>query len=202
MLTHLDLRGNRLKMLPFAGVLEHIGGIMEIQLEENPWNCTCDLIPLKAWLDTISVFVGDIVCETPFRLHGKDVTQLIKQDLCPRRNPGDANHRAMPPPSDSQYQGPSPTLRPRVTPTRAPKASRPPKMRYRPTPRVTSSRDKHVFGPIMVYRRARRSNDLPEHLRVHVRRNPESGLNIMFRRGSFRTSRNFNPNRRIQRSYI
>ncbi len=58
MLTHLDLRGNRLKMLPFAGVLEHIGGIMEIQLEENPWNCTCDLIPLKAWLDTISVFVG------------------------------------------------------------------------------------------------------------------------------------------------
>uniref|UniRef100_A0A8C6TK60 LRRCT domain-containing protein n=1 Tax=Neogobius melanostomus TaxID=47308 RepID=A0A8C6TK60_9GOBI len=38
---------------------------MEIQLEENPWNCTCDLIPLKSWLDTISVFVGDIVCETP-----------------------------------------------------------------------------------------------------------------------------------------
>uniref|UniRef100_A0A8C6TNI4 LRRCT domain-containing protein n=1 Tax=Neogobius melanostomus TaxID=47308 RepID=A0A8C6TNI4_9GOBI len=33
---------------------------MEIQLEENPWNCTCDLIPLKSWLDTISVFVGDI----------------------------------------------------------------------------------------------------------------------------------------------
>ncbi|KAI3351309.1 hypothetical protein L3Q82_005855 [Scortum barcoo] len=86
LLTHLDLRGNRLKMLPFAGVLEHIGGIMEIQLEENPWNCTCDLIPLKSWLDTISVFVGDIVCETPFRLHGKDITQLIKQDLCPRRN--------------------------------------------------------------------------------------------------------------------
>lgn len=97
LLTHLDLRGNRLKMLPFAGVLEHIGGIMEIQLEENPWNCTCDLIPLKSWLDTISVFVGDIVCETPFRLHGKDITQLIKQDLCPRRNAGERAH----PPSSS-----------------------------------------------------------------------------------------------------
>ncbi|CAB1336933.1 unnamed protein product [Coregonus sp. 'balchen'] len=138
MLTHLDLRGNRLKMLPFAGVLEHVGGIMEIQLEENPWNCTCDLIPLKAWLDTISVFVGDIVCETPFRLHGKDITQLIKQDLCPRRNAGDSNHRAMQPPSDSQYNGPSPTLHPGVTPTKAPRASRPPKMRNRPTQRVTS----------------------------------------------------------------
>lgn len=149
-LTHLDLRGNRLKMIPFTGVLEHIGGIMEIQLEENPWNCTCDLIPLKTWLDSISVFVGDIVCETPFRLHGKDVTHLIKQDLCPRRNVGDPSHRAMEPSSDSQYHIP-PTLRARGTPTRAPKASRPPKMRHRPTPRVTSGRDKQVFGPIMVY---------------------------------------------------
>uniref|UniRef100_A0A3Q3GBL4 SLIT and NTRK-like family, member 2 n=1 Tax=Labrus bergylta TaxID=56723 RepID=A0A3Q3GBL4_9LABR len=122
LLTHLDLRGNRLKMLPFAGVLEHIGGIMEIQLEENPWNCTCDLIPLKSWLDTISVFVGDIVCETPFRLHGKDITQLIKQDLCPRRNAGER----VQPPSDSHFQGAlPPTYHPGgITPTRAPKASR------------------------------------------------------------------------------
>ncbi|XP_001332767.2 SLIT and NTRK-like protein 2 [Danio rerio] len=178
MLTHLDLRGNRLKTLPFAGVLEHIGGIMEIQLEENPWNCTCDLIPLKAWLDTISVYVGDIVCETPFRLHGKDVTQLIKQDLCPRRNPGDASHRAMQPPSDSQYQGLSPTLRPRVTPTRAPKASRPPKMRYRPTPRVTSSRDKHVFGPIMVYQTRSPVPMTCPGICVCTSQNPDSGLNI------------------------
>ncbi|KAI7801974.1 SLIT and NTRK-like protein 2 [Triplophysa rosa] len=177
MLTHLDLRGNRLKTLPFAGVLEHIGGIMEIQLEENPWNCTCDLIPLKAWLDTISVYMGDIVCETPFRLHGKDVTHLIKQDLCPRRNPGDASHRAMQPPSDSQYQAPSPTLRARVTPTRAPKASRPPKMRYRPTPRVTS-RDKHVFGPIMVYQTRSPVPMTCPSICVCTSQNPESGLNI------------------------
>uniref|UniRef100_A0A3Q1G1Y9 SLIT and NTRK-like family, member 2 n=1 Tax=Acanthochromis polyacanthus TaxID=80966 RepID=A0A3Q1G1Y9_9TELE len=117
LLTHLDLRGNRLKMLPFAGVLEHIGGIMEIQLEENPWNCTCDLIPLKSWLDTISVNAGE-------RVH---------------------------PPSDSHFQGAlPPTYHPGViTPTRAPKASRPPKMRHRPTPRI--GKDKH---------------------------NPDSGLNI------------------------
>uniref|UniRef100_A0A3Q3QZ44 LRRCT domain-containing protein n=1 Tax=Monopterus albus TaxID=43700 RepID=A0A3Q3QZ44_MONAL len=138
LLTHLDLRGNRLKMLPFAGVLEHIGGIMEIQLEENPWNCTCDLIPLKSWLDTISVFVGDIVCETPFRLHGKDITQLIKQDLCP--------------------------------------PSRPPKMRYRPTPRFT--KDKHVFGPIMVYQTRSPVPMLCPSVCVCTSQNPDSGLNI------------------------
>ncbi|XP_048885619.1 SLIT and NTRK-like protein 2 [Brienomyrus brachyistius] len=179
LLTHLDLRGNRLKMLPFAGVLEHIGGIMEIRLEENPWNCTCDLIPLKAWLDTISVFVGDVICETPFRLHGKDVTQLVRQDLCPRKNPGDASHRSMQPPSDSQYQGPSPTLHPGVTPTRAPKASRPPKMRNRPTPRVTASnKDRHVFGPIMVYQtRSPVPIACPE-VCICTSQNPDSGLNI------------------------
>ncbi|KAL6118037.1 slitrk2 [Pungitius sinensis] len=174
LLTHLDLRGNRLKMLPFAGVLEHIGGIMEIQLEENPWNCTCDLIPLKSWLDTISVFVGDIVCETPFRLHGKDITQLIKQDLCPRRNAGERVH----PPSNSHFQGVlSPTYHPgMINPTRAPKASRPPKMRYRPTPRI--SKDKHVFGPIMVYQTRSPVPMLCPTVCVCTSQNPDSGLNI------------------------
>lgn len=174
LLTHLDLRGNRLKMLPFAGVLEHIGGIMEIQLEENPWNCTCDLIPLKSWLDTISVFVGDIVCETPFRLHGKDITQLIKQDLCPRRNAGERAHH----PSDSHFQGAlSPTYHPgAITPTRTPKASRPPKMRYRPTPRI--GKDKHVFGPIMVYQTRSPVPMLCPSVCVCTSQNPDSGLNI------------------------
>ncbi|XP_032746006.1 SLIT and NTRK-like protein 2 [Rattus rattus] len=150
LLTHLDLRGNRLKVMPFAGVLEHIGGIMEIQLEENPWNCTCDLLPLKAWLDTITVFVGEIVCETPFRLHGKDVTQLTRQDLCPRKSAsGDSSQRSSH--SDTHVQRLSPTMNPALNPTRAPKASRPPKMRNRPTPRVTVSKDRQSFGPIMVY---------------------------------------------------
>uniref|UniRef100_A0A671VRC8 SLIT and NTRK like family member 2 n=1 Tax=Sparus aurata TaxID=8175 RepID=A0A671VRC8_SPAAU len=142
-LTHLDLHGNRLKMLPFAGVLHHIGGIMEIQLEKNPWDCTCDLIPLKSWLDTISVFVGDIVCETPFRLHGKNITQLRKQDLCPCRNAGEHVH----PPSDCHFQGAlSPTYHPgRITPTRAPKASqtRSPVPMLCPSVCVCTSRNPH-----------------------------------------------------------
>ena len=125
LLTHLDLRGNRLKLMPFAGVLEHIGGIMEIQLEENPWNCTCDLLPLKAWLDTITVFVGEIVCETPFRLHGKDVTQLTRQDLCPRKSTGDSAQRGGH--TDTHIPRLSPTLNPALNPTRAPKPAGHPK---------------------------------------------------------------------------
>ncbi|XP_008417749.1 SLIT and NTRK-like protein 2 [Poecilia reticulata] len=189
LLTHLDLRGNRLKMLPFAGVLEHIGGIMEIQLEENPWNCTCDLIPLKSWLDTISVFVGDIVCETPFRLHGKDITQLIKQDLCPRRNAGERSQSA----SDSHFQGaPHPTYHAGViTPTRSPKASRPPKMRYRPTPRL--SKDKHVFGPIMVYQTRSPVPMLCPSVCVCTSQNPDSGLNINCQERKLQNISELNP---------
>ncbi|XP_072127427.1 SLIT and NTRK-like protein 2 [Mobula birostris] len=150
LLTHLDLRGNRLKKLPFAGVLEHIGGIVEIQLEENPWNCTCDLIPLKAWLDTISFFVGEMVCETPFRLHGKDVTHLNKQDLCPRKSAVDSSLRILrpslvgshlPPTTGSSPSPAKPTLR-------GGKAQRQPKNRARVTP---SPKGRQIFGPIMVY---------------------------------------------------
>ncbi|OCT67548.1 SLIT and NTRK-like protein 2 [Xenopus laevis] len=179
LLTHLDLRGNRLKMLPFAGVLEHIGGIMEIQLEENPWNCTCDLIPLKAWLDTITVFVGEIVCETPFRLHGKDVTQLTRQDLCPRKSASDTNQRGGHPGfSDPRIQRIPPTFNPAVIPTRAPKASRPPKTRNRPTPRVTVSKDRQIFGPIMVYQtKSPVPLTCPESC-VCTSQNADSGLNV------------------------
>uniref|UniRef100_A0A8C9NPN7 Uncharacterized protein n=1 Tax=Serinus canaria TaxID=9135 RepID=A0A8C9NPN7_SERCA len=32
-----------------------------------------------------SALVGDVVCETPFRLHGRDLDEVSKQELCPRR---------------------------------------------------------------------------------------------------------------------
>ncbi|MBN3285740.1 SLIK5 protein, partial [Polyodon spathula] len=87
-LTHLDLRGNRLKMLPYIGLLEHMDKVVELQLEENLWNCSCELIALKAWLESISysALVGEVVCETPFRLHGRDLDEVSKQELCPRRS--------------------------------------------------------------------------------------------------------------------
>ncbi|XP_078066534.1 SLIT and NTRK-like protein 2 [Mustelus asterias] len=151
LLTHLDLRGNRLRKLPFTGVLEHIGGIMEIQLEENPWNCTCELVPLKGWLDTISYMVSDIVCESPFRLHGKDVTQLNKQDICPRKSAGDSslrNERPAKVPS-SLPATQSSSLTP-VNPTpRGNKPGRHSKSRIRATAAPTNPRQ--IFGPIMVY---------------------------------------------------
>lgn len=85
-LTHLDLRGNRLKTLSYRGALEYIGrNLMEIQLEENPWNCACDIVQLRAWLERIpyTSVVGEITCEYPFHLHGKDLREIKRRDLCP-----------------------------------------------------------------------------------------------------------------------
>eukprot|EP00069_Balaena_mysticetus_P008318 bmy_19604T0 len=85
-LTHLDLRGNRLKVLFYRGMLDHIGrSLMELQLEENPWNCTCEIVQLKSWLERIpyTALVGDITCETPFHFHGKDLREIRKTELCP-----------------------------------------------------------------------------------------------------------------------
>ncbi|CDQ94503.1 unnamed protein product, partial [Oncorhynchus mykiss] len=85
-LTHLDLRGNRLKTLPYKGTLEYVGrSLMEIQLEENPWICECDIVQLKTWLERVpyTALVGEITCEYPFHLHGKDLREIKRSELCP-----------------------------------------------------------------------------------------------------------------------
>uniref|UniRef100_A0A1A8BZ74 SLIT and NTRK-like family, member 3 n=1 Tax=Nothobranchius kadleci TaxID=1051664 RepID=A0A1A8BZ74_NOTKA len=84
-LTHLDLRGNRLKSLAYAGTLEYIGrSLMELQLEENPWNCGCEAVQLQQWLGQIpyTAVVGDVTCEYPFHLHGKDLREIPRKELC------------------------------------------------------------------------------------------------------------------------
>ncbi|KAG5285585.1 hypothetical protein AALO_G00005060 [Alosa alosa] len=95
-LTHLDLRGNRLKALAYRGTLEYIGrSLMEIQLEENPWNCACDIVQLQAWLERIpyTAVVGEITCEHPFHLHGKDLREIKRTELCPSMSEAEVEAR-------------------------------------------------------------------------------------------------------------
>uniref|UniRef100_A0A8C7XGC7 SLIT and NTRK-like family, member 3a n=1 Tax=Oryzias sinensis TaxID=183150 RepID=A0A8C7XGC7_9TELE len=108
-LTHLDLRGNRLKTLPYKGTLEYIGrSLMEIQLEENPWNCVCEIVQLKTWLERIpyTALVGEITCEYPFHLHGKDLREIKRSELCPLLSDAEI---------EAKLGIPRPTKRPRPT---------------------------------------------------------------------------------------
>ncbi|KAJ3587788.1 hypothetical protein NHX12_011384, partial [Muraenolepis orangiensis] len=107
-LTHLDIRGNRIQKLPYLGVLEHIGRIVELQLDDNPWNCTCDLAPLKAWLENMpyNIFIGEAICETPSDLYGRLLKETNKQELCPLGTGSDFDVR-MPPLPAEHGQSPS-----------------------------------------------------------------------------------------------
>ncbi|XP_075904298.1 SLIT and NTRK-like protein 4 [Nelusetta ayraudi] len=107
-LTHLDIRGNRIQKLPYLGVLEHIGRIVELQLDDNPWNCTCDLAPLKAWLENMpyNIFIGEAICETPSDLYGRLLKETNKQELCPMGTGSDFDVR-MPPAHPENGQPPS-----------------------------------------------------------------------------------------------
>ncbi|XP_063809075.1 SLIT and NTRK-like protein 6 [Pseudophryne corroboree] len=83
-LTHLDLRGNQLQTLSYVGFLEHIGRIIELQLEDNKWVCNCDLLQLKIWLENMpqQSTIGDVVCYNPPDLKGAVLRKLKKEMFC------------------------------------------------------------------------------------------------------------------------
>ncbi|CAL8308273.1 unnamed protein product [Merluccius merluccius] len=160
-LTHLDLRGNRLKMFPYVGLLEHMDKVVELQLEENPWNCSCELIALKAWLESISytALVGEVVCETPFRLHGRDLDEVSKQELCPRRPPDDTARPAPPLSTSGYYQTtPAAAVTPSATSSAVLRSSSKPtkgtrqfnKTRSKPTSRIPGG-NPYNYGPIIAF---------------------------------------------------
>ncbi|XP_036313415.1 SLIT and NTRK-like protein 6 [Pipistrellus kuhlii] len=84
-LTHLDLRGNQLQTLPYVGFLEHIGRILDLQLEDNKWACNCDLLQLKIWLENMppQSIIGDVVCNSPPVFKGSILSRLKRESICP-----------------------------------------------------------------------------------------------------------------------
>ncbi|XP_048400526.2 SLIT and NTRK-like protein 4 [Stegostoma tigrinum] len=123
-LTHLDLRGNRLQNIPYIGVLEHIGRIVQFQLEDNPWNCSCQLLALVSWLENMPyhLYIGEPACETPAQLNGKLLKDMTQRELCPEET-DDPPDSSLPPPFQLN---PRVTRRPQPaprTPTSPPKRS-------------------------------------------------------------------------------
>ncbi|KAM4597557.1 SLIT and NTRK-like protein 1 [Polymixia lowei] len=113
-ITHLDLRGNRIKTLPYEGILEQIPGIAEVLLEDNPWDCNCDLVSLKEWLENIphNALIGRVICEAPTRLQGSDLNETSETDLCPSKNGGVDTSLVAPPTQDETSESAAPGPRP------------------------------------------------------------------------------------------
>ncbi|XP_069858853.1 SLIT and NTRK-like protein 6 [Dipodomys merriami] len=104
-LTHLDLRGNQLQTLPYVGFLEHIGRILDLQLEDNKWACNCDLLQLKIWLENMppQSVIGDVVCNSPPFFKGSILSRLKAESICPT------------PPVYEEFEDPSGSLHLAVT---------------------------------------------------------------------------------------
>ncbi|XP_042608960.1 leucine-rich repeat and transmembrane domain-containing protein 2-like [Cyprinus carpio] len=77
-LVWLSLMGNKLKTLQRTS-LEPATALQQLLLDGNPWNCNCNLIPLKHWLEWIAYTGGSIDsanCSFPANLHGKDLRSI------------------------------------------------------------------------------------------------------------------------------
>ncbi|TNM95252.1 hypothetical protein fugu_016335 [Takifugu bimaculatus] len=88
-LARLNLRNNHFLQLPVAGVLEHLTGLVQVDLRQNLWECNCDAAPLKRWLEGLSavVVMGEVVCHSPEKTTGTDLRAISMELLCPELEP-------------------------------------------------------------------------------------------------------------------
>ncbi|XP_062862099.1 SLIT and NTRK-like protein 5 [Trichomycterus rosablanca] len=143
-LTHLDLRENKLKALFYKDLLLHLSKIVEILLDNNPWNCSCEIISLKDWLESMSL-AGNLVCEMPLRLQGSNLFQVSKQELCSKRAVGEYKINA------EAFRKPKAVMSNIVHSTQPTKSSQQlGKLRIKPSLTVSFSKSQN-YGQIMVY---------------------------------------------------
>ncbi|KAK0152404.1 SLIT and NTRK-like protein 2 [Merluccius polli] len=85
MLTRLNLRNNHFSHLPVHRVLDQLSAFIQIDLQENPWDCTCDIVALKNWMElsSTSVVVNEITCDSPSKHAGRLLRSLRNEAICP-----------------------------------------------------------------------------------------------------------------------
>lgn len=84
-LAKLNLRKNLLMHLPVSNVLDQLDSLEQIYLEDNPWDCSCDLLSLRQWVEKLrkDTVVGSILCHTPKKVMQIELRSLHHEMLCP-----------------------------------------------------------------------------------------------------------------------
>nr|XP_055071118.1 nyctalopin [Misgurnus anguillicaudatus] len=78
-LIALHLNSNNLTSLPFS-VFQPIYFIGRLYLFRNPWECSCDLVWLKEWMESYKL-VRDIPCASPSSVAGLDLSEVVYAHL-------------------------------------------------------------------------------------------------------------------------
>ncbi|XP_063338166.1 chondroadherin [Pelmatolapia mariae] len=76
----LHLENNRLKSIPKS---LQFNTITNLTLLNNPWNCSCQIAPLRKWMDSIpSLNRPDALCASPNQHKGKQVRDITGFKRC------------------------------------------------------------------------------------------------------------------------
>lgn len=69
------------------GALDHLVSLQEVDVSGNPWNCDCQILYLKSWLDSIPVQRNPekLRCATPNMVSRKPFQNLTGNEMTPCR---------------------------------------------------------------------------------------------------------------------
>ncbi|XP_061606722.1 reticulon-4 receptor-like 1 [Phyllopteryx taeniolatus] len=79
-LTTLYLFNNSLTEMS-AGSLALLPSLEYLRLNDNPWDCDCEALPLWDWLRNFRGSTSSLVCVSPPEMEGKDLKMLRKEEL-------------------------------------------------------------------------------------------------------------------------
>ncbi|KAJ8252928.1 hypothetical protein GJAV_G00207190 [Gymnothorax javanicus] len=87
-LTTLNLRKNQFLHLAVSNLLDQLTSLEKIYLEENPWDCSCDLVSLKQWVEKLAkdTLVGAILCHMPRKVAKLELQDVKIDVMCPGLN--------------------------------------------------------------------------------------------------------------------
>ncbi|XP_074511505.1 chondroadherin-like protein [Sebastes fasciatus] len=143
-LKALTLRGNQLEELPD---LSPLTGLEVVDLQDNPLMCDCPLLPLRRWMENVSLEVI-ATCGHPPEIRGQKVRDVHVFTSCPAGGspPDEEVVVTAPRPAKVKKPKPSPSkapgvkTRPAKPKAKQPKATKNKPQRKRKAPKVTKNK--------------------------------------------------------------
>uniref|UniRef100_A0A8C3NBF8 Uncharacterized protein n=2 Tax=Geospiza parvula TaxID=87175 RepID=A0A8C3NBF8_GEOPR len=78
----IHLASNRLTSIP-NGLFDNLRSLQAVYLQGNPWECTCDILYLRSWLQwqqNRSLY-RDVRCSSPEHLQGRIIAYLTEDEI-------------------------------------------------------------------------------------------------------------------------
>ncbi|XP_035248922.1 SLIT and NTRK-like protein 6 [Anguilla anguilla] len=106
-LATLNLRKNQFLHLAVSNLLDQLNSLEKIYLEDNPWDCSCDLVSLKQWVEKLAkdIVVGTILCHMPRKVAKSELRDVKAEAMCPGLNDKDSQGETTEPTTTSNAAG-------------------------------------------------------------------------------------------------